>query len=354
MLETNNSPVHTQITFSPKYQNEEGRIICSPSSVFEGTVNIIATQSIPVRRIKLVFKATERVNYHILGWEAPKDNQARLFAVRTILWGFPNDAQVPPEDYPVLEQGQHQFPFICQMPVVNFPPDFENHLIAQTFHLYVVVETLQDIILSKPTPLGFQPMIETKLSAKIEHTLLTQSINAQVSVARLEHDISEPLTIPMQVKFSATGSLSQLNVCLKKTTRLDYQSFSNTDTVTVVHYSQSKLNPSNSFLMQAPRGLTPTLDFSRHFRVEYRLVATVKVRHGPIQIKRKVLDVPIVLGTLPLGVKASRQLENYSNLVENVPDVFCKPLFLKQEFKEECLPAYDDSLPPIYPYTPYV
>lgn len=58
MLESNNSPVHTQITLSPKYQNEEGRIICSPSSVFEGTVNIVATQSIPVRRIKLVFKAT--------------------------------------------------------------------------------------------------------------------------------------------------------------------------------------------------------------------------------------------------------------------------------------------------------
>ncbi|KAI9263731.1 hypothetical protein BY458DRAFT_491063 [Sporodiniella umbellata] len=351
VVENSESPVRFQISFCPKYQDPDGRIFCSPGSVFEGTVKVTLSKPMPVSRIKLIFKASEKVNYYIMGWEQPKDDISKLFTIRTTLWGFPSDVQLSPENCFILEQGEYTFPFLCQMPVINFPPSFENHLIATNFHLFAALESPQTTILSKPFSLDFQPIVEVKSSPVTECIRLKQNLCINVVVPCTQYSLLEPIKIPIEVQFSSLTCISQLLASVKRVCRLDYKSFSNTETTTIASYSQYRISAlSLKFPLKIASSPKPTLSYSRYFTIEYRLVVTVKVRYGVLQFRKKLLDVPITLGTLPLDVKAPRQIEAYSHLVENTTDAFCKPSFLKPpEPSEEYLPAYDhESMPPVY------
>ena len=95
------------------------------------------------------------------------------------------------------------------------------------------------------------------------------------------------------------------------------------------------------------------MTYSPHLKIEYKLVVTAKIRHGPIHIKKKLFDMPIIFGTLPAGTKAPRLLEPYSNIVDNRSTLHSKPNFLRPEPKtpndEDCLPVYDSKgIPPAY------
>jgi hypothetical protein len=359
------SNIQFEILFYPQYQNEHGQAICYPGSVLEGVVKLIAASPIPVHHIKLVFKATERVNYDAMGWEKSKTTDDRLFAVRTILWGFPVGAQVPSDAWPILETGEHLFPFTCQMPVINFPPTFQHHLIATAFSMIVSVERPKQMpILSKPVHLQFQPIIETmpvkNLHALIEETRLGQSVSAKVSIPRLAYNIyQDVLSIPITIQFFSPDEnlmgISQLHAYIKRYYQINYKTFSRNEVTTITSHHLAKLPSSNTltFQLKMPEReeIPPTLTYSNHLKIEYRLVVTVKVRHGPLNMKKKLFDAPLTFGTLPPGTRAPRQLEPYSRLVDNRSSVHSKPTFLKPEpvSEEEFLPAYDsEEIPPSY------
>ncbi|KAI9253553.1 hypothetical protein BY458DRAFT_493180 [Sporodiniella umbellata] len=352
-----------EILVYPQYQNEHGQPMCYPGSVMEGVVKVTNRVRMPLHHIKLVFKATERVNYDAMGWEKSKTTDDRLFAVRTVLWGLPVGTHVPYELWPVLETGEHLFPFTCQMPVINFPPSFGHHLIATAFHMIVSVERpSQAPLLSKPITLQFHPIIETmpvkNLHALVQDIRLTQHLSAQVSIPRLAYDVYEPgLTIPLHLLISqpyqeASHTLSHLQASLKRTYQINYKSFSRRETTTLVSRSVQKLASNTLTLALRPQlPLEPTLTYSHHLSIQYRLVLTAKVRHGPLNLKKKLLDLPITLGTLPPGIAAPRQLEPYSSLVENRAHAFSKPTFLRPEpiQDDDCLPPYEsESIPPSY------
>lgn len=50
--------INFNILFYPQYQDDDGKIVCHPGSVFEGIVQVKVTQPMPVHHIKLVFKAS--------------------------------------------------------------------------------------------------------------------------------------------------------------------------------------------------------------------------------------------------------------------------------------------------------
>ncbi|KAI7902695.1 uncharacterized protein BX663DRAFT_510160 [Cokeromyces recurvatus] len=382
LMRTKHSNIDFNIMFYPQYQNEEGRVICHPGSVFEGVVQMKVLAPMSVHHIKLVFKATERVNYDAMGWEKSNLHDDRLFAVRTILWGLPSGLQIPIEDWPILEPGDYHFPFICQMPVINFPPTFHHHLIAINFQLIVSVNKAGETspILSKPAPVYFQPIIETlpvkNQQAFIEENRLTNHIIAQVSVPRLAYNVLDKnQSIPITIQFYHSDSfidqqqqqqyfsISQLRAYIKRYYNINYKTFSRSETAIIADYDYPKLPtmcPStvtiNLDLSNLhPRELPATLIYSPHLKIEYKLVITVKVRHGPIHVKKKLFDMSLVFGTLPAGTRAPRQLESYSAIVENLASIHSKPQFLRpipnqeEEEQEEFLPAYNSEvLPPDY------
>ncbi|KAI8070544.1 uncharacterized protein B0P05DRAFT_580421 [Gilbertella persicaria] len=373
LIGARNNHLDFNILFYPQYQDERGQVVCYPGSVFEGIVQVKVGVPIPVHHIKLVFKASERVNYDAMGWEKSKLTDDRLFAVRTVLWGLPTGIDIPVSAWPVLEAGEHTFPFVCQMPVINFPPTFHHHLIATAFNMIVSLEKANEPspILSKPFPVYFQPIIETvpikNLHAFTEETKLTNHITAHVSVPRLAYNINDKnqsilVTANFQSDLRDEQSLnmSQLRVYIKRYYNINYKTFSRNEATIITHYDHPKLPSScpstvtmKLSLPANPTELPATLTYSPHLTVEYKLVVVAKVRHGPIHVKKKLFDMPIMFGTLPAGTRAPRQLEPYSAIVENRSTINSKPQFIRPEPRgqgeEEFLPPYDsDSVPPAY------
>ncbi|KAL9560286.1 hypothetical protein MBANPS3_000013 [Mucor bainieri] len=372
LMGTKHPNIDFNVLFYPQYTNEHGQVICHPGSVFEGIVQIKVSVAMPVHHIKLVFKASERVNYDAMGWEKSKSTDDRLFAVRTVLWGLPSGVNIPQDAWPILEAGDYTFPFVCQMPVINYPPTFHHHLIATAFNMVVSVRKAGESapILSKMVPICFQPIIETipvkNLHAFTESHRLTNHIAAQVSVPRLAYNINDKhQSVPVTVQFHSDNlsdehfPISQLRVYIKRYYSINYKTFSRNEATMIAHYDHPKLpsacpcTVSMKLNLPSPEDLPATLTYSPHLTIEYKLVVSVKIRHGPIHVKKKLFDMPIIFGTLPAGTRAPRQLESYSALVENRASLNCKPHFLRPQPRnqndEEFLPAYDsDGIPPAY------
>ncbi|CAO3611321.1 unnamed protein product [Mucor fragilis] len=372
LMGTKHPNIDFNILFYPQYTNEHGQVICHPGSVFEGIVQMKVSAAMPVHHIKLVFKASERVNYDAMGWEKSKSTDDRLFAVRTVLWGLPSSVNIPQDAWPILEAGDYTFPFVCQMPVINYPPTFHHHLIATAFNMVVSVRKAGEPapILSKMVPICFQPIIETipikNLHAFTETHRLTNHITAQVSVPRLAYNINDKhQSVPLTVQFHSDSlsdehfPISQLRVYIKRYYSINYKTFSRNEATMIAHYDHPKLpsacpcTVSMKLNLPSPEDLPATLTYSPHLTVEYKLVVSVKIRHGPIHVKKKLFDMPIIFGTLPAGTRAPRQLEPYSAIVENRASLNSKPHFLRPQPRnqndEEFLPAYDgDGIPPAY------
>lgn len=314
----------------------------------------------------------ERVNYDAMGWEKSKTNDDRLFAVRTVLWGLPSHAEIPVSALPILDVGEYNFPFICQMPVINYPPTFHHHLIATSFHVLVCVDKGDGStpIISKMLPVRFQPIIETipikNLVPFKEETKLPNHISAQVIVPQLAFNILDHgQSIPVTVNFMSNDDqqqipLSHLRVYIKRYYSINYKTFSRNEAAIIAQYDHAKLPSvcpcSINMKLDIPSNaeeLPPTTSYSQHLSIHYKLVVSVKIRHGPIHVKKKLFEMPLLFGTLPAGTRAPRQLEAYSNIVENRTSLENAPHFIRPEPKqpdeEEFLPAYDgDNVPPDY------
>ncbi|KAI8997639.1 hypothetical protein BDB01DRAFT_840840 [Pilobolus umbonatus] len=364
-----NPIVNATIYFYPQYRNEEGDITCYPGSVFEGVVKVEVAESIPVHYIKLVFKGRERVNYDAMGWEKSQIINDRLFAVRTILWGLPPHADLPVDSLPILERGEHTLPFVCQLPVVNYPPTFSHHLITIDFQVIVSILKGGDTtpILSKPEHVLFHPLIET-IPAKInesciQETKLPGHVTSYVSVPRLAYNIDEShresISINIQL-MSNTGKdaiqVSSLTAYIKRYYCINYKTFSRTETkvISSLTYPRSltkcPINIAIALRIPAKDDIPCTLTFSPHLTIKYKLVVAIKLKQGLIQLRKKIFDMPILFGTLPTGISAPRQLQSYSDIEEN-QTLELKPTFLippKLE-QEEFLPVYEgNGRPPAY------
>jgi hypothetical protein len=313
---------------------------------------------------------TERINYDAIGWERLAAKEGRLFAVRTLLWGYPSKTDVPANQWPILEIGEHTFPFVCQMPVINYPPTFHHHLISTAFKFIVSVERPGKLsILSRGFPVTFRPIIETAPVKNIhpftEETKLTNHVLAQLSLPRLAYNVIDERSIPVSIQILSDTheedniSLSQLRVSLKRYYDINYKNFSRSETTVIaetvypntIHACPYSLSlPLN--LPEPNKDLPYSLAYSPYLKIEYKLVVTAKVRHGPLAVKKKLFEIPLLLGTLPAGTQAPRQLENFNYNNENV-QLKNMPSFLRPQPREtedeEYLPAYDsDCVPPRY------
>ncbi|KAG1447413.1 hypothetical protein G6F56_009270 [Rhizopus delemar] len=317
--------IHFEILIHPQYQNDHGQATCSPGSVVEGLVKAYVTMPTIIKHIKLIFEATEKLNYAAMGWEKARARDGRLFSASKVLWGS--------SEWSIIDVGEYIFPFICQMPVVNFPPTFHNHSIDIEFVMFVSAQRpKQTPIISKPIELQFQPIIETittkNLHVSVQKTQLTRHITAQVSVPRLAYNIHEDLlSIPVTVKFLSEDEyhlgVSQLQIYITRCYQVFYKNYSRSETTTITSCEIKKLHThstTHSFQLKLDdqkKNIQPTLNYSSCLKVEYRMVVAVKVRHGLINIKNKLFDEPLTFGTLSPGVSTPRLLEPYTRTVDN-------------------------------------
>ncbi|CAO3634321.1 unnamed protein product [Cunninghamella blakesleeana] len=348
-------------------------------SVFEGFIVLKITEPISVKRLKIIFKASERLNFDVLGWQKNKEDDGRLFAIRTTLFNQEVSGDI-------LEAGSHTFRFAIELPPVNYPPTIDHYLIGTTFSLVGSLERNNDNTpyRTAPYPVLFRPVLQTRLlkliptSPLLEHeAIVTQRVLARLILPSLEYNIFDTKHIPIQIILSANhpqyfinANLQQVKIALKQQLTIHHKSFTRSETISLyqtdlripfnsvqnaIASPSSSTDCSCSVTLQSDIPLKnnplPTVNFSTRFKLNYILDVSIKYRQGPLATKKKLFNLPIHFGTLPPGALPDNDLLLYTDdQVKNCTTLAFKPKFLTPiNHPDELLPAYDELYrPPTY------
>jgi hypothetical protein len=335
----------------------------------------------------------ERIHNDSVSKEQKKKGE-RLFAIRTVRWG--SAVSESTQQWPIMENGEHQFPFMCELPMVNYPPSFRHHLASCEFELIACLERpgirpFQTV----PYLLRYEPYV---LSSSIksldiyqEKIRISNNYKVQITLLKGCHfnllDTNSADTMEIQLSIIPLGSngiasssssnvemLSHIEAYIKREVNVTHGSYRRSDTMVMTHVDQSTFGVRNSkenktFYIRLPipsalnknnsatilknfsvLGMTPTLNFSRHVKMDYKLYITAKIKNGLIATKRQLFCIPIQFGTVAPGEQLPSSLLSYRD-PEVVSDATLetKPKFLRPPSMEEQLPAYDEDLsPPLY------
>ncbi|KAI8337391.1 hypothetical protein EDC96DRAFT_450310 [Choanephora cucurbitarum] len=369
-------PVH----FSVQLEHIDGdhqKSVCHPGSIFEGRVNIKLEAPLAAQYLKLVFKGAERIHHDPIGKENKKKGE-RLFAIRTILWGLPEQDET--SQWPIIEAGDHQFRFTCELPMVNYPPTFRHHLASCQFELIAYLErpgirpfqTLPCYVPFEPflisTPYK-QPQLyqeKARLSDKDRVILLLrQGCHHNLLDTHSESNDSHG------AEGHGGGMLSHIEVFIKRQVDVTHGSYFRSDTMVMCHLEQSafqmhkkgqatayslclpvpsRIHPSLPPIVQKNfdlMGMTTTIGFSKHVKMSYSLHVTAKVKQGLRWTKKQLFCVPLHFGTMARGEQVPSSLVSYRDtaVIED-ETLHTKPRFLRIPKLDEQLPAYDAEMPP--------
>lgn len=308
----------------------------------------------------------------------------QFFAVRTTLWGIHNHQQEDNEDnkWPVLEPGDHQFPFMCEIPMVNYPPTFRHHLAACEFEMMASLERpgirpFQTI----PFSIRYEPYILSTLHSKYPDIYQQQKV-MESHTLRLcllkgrEYNILDTDTMPIQLHIQGDHStINQFQIYLKRKVRIEYGSYQQSDSMVMSYMEQNKFkrssnnnNGSSVYNIALPipiekakkqdeilsknfsvLGMTVTDTLSRYVQIEYQLQVSARIKQNIIWSKSKLLfSIPLHFGTI-IAPQLPHNLLHYRDPeVVNDTTLLTKPKFIKvprQQYQEQ-LPLYTEDVPP--------
>ncbi|KAL0075217.1 hypothetical protein J3Q64DRAFT_1664294 [Phycomyces blakesleeanus] len=365
-------PISFTIKLSPHhYRNQQA--VCYPGAVLEGVVSVTLKEPLAAQHLKLVFKAAEKLNYDTLGWDSSKP-EGRLFGVRTLLWGTSPEVTGPMSSlWTVMEAGQHSFPFVCELPLVNYPPSFSHHLVACTFSLIGSIERPGERpFQTAPLNLQYHPILETcplKVPKPYNQEIkLSHSLTARVSLVNTSFNILEIEKIPIEISFCGqtdptklTPAITHVELALKRFMKISRGPFYRNEAVLISRVERRLADKDNLYLLQFNVPLisdntnlktTATLNYSHHLSLSYQISVSIKVRHGPFMTTKRLLCViPITLGTLPAGGRTPSDMMVFTeSRVVHDTTLLTKPKFMRpiEYSPEHQLPAYDSHRPPSY------
>ncbi|KAI9278594.1 hypothetical protein BDA99DRAFT_554208 [Phascolomyces articulosus] len=390
----NKDPVRINIKIDPQYHDggSASTVRCYPGSVFEGQVELFLEKPLDVEQIRLVFRGTEIVNYGAMGRSSNGDS-GLIFGVRTTFCASQT-----------LDPGYHRFPFLCQMPMVNFPPSFNHALLATTYTMTASVndtyKTQQSIIMK------FEPHIETSPYAKIRtyayncddmnivllsglHYQLHRDSSIRIKVMpsknlleqQQQHNHQQSSSSSSSSAAAAASTFTMISASLKRCLTVDGvrvrpETFSTASTSASLstliqhatasssndqqHYKEDDEQQGEILELQIPETVAlPTVTGSSRFGVTYKIVVSAKVRCGPmIMMTRKLFEVPIHVGTMPHGTRAPDDLLSYADKdVMQDMTTRAKPRLnispsRRDSLNGDSLPVYSGARPP--PYYPQV
>lgn len=315
-----------------------------------------------------------------MGWQKSKDDDGRLFAIRTTLFNEEVSGDI-------LEAGSYTFRFAIELPPVNYPPSIDHYLIGTTFSLVGSLERNSNDTTpfrTAPYPVIFRPVLQTRLAKLIptsplsEHeAIVTQRVLARLILPSLEYNIFDTKHIPVQITLSANhpqyfinANLQQLKISLKQQLTIHHKTFIRSETICLyqtdlripfnsvqnaIASPSSSTDCSCSVTLQSDIPLKdnplPTVHFSTRFKLNYFLEVSIKYRQGPLTTKKKLFNLPIHFGTLPAGALPDNDLLLYTDdQVKHCTTLEYKPKFLTPiNHPDELLPAYDELYrPPTY------
>lgn len=269
---------------------------------------------------------------------------------------------------------------MCEIPMVNYPPTYRNHLASCVFELMACLERpgirpFQTV----PVAIRYEPLI---ISTNIKSPDIYQQdtiINNQKVLVTLSKGCCLNLLdrnsdlIKLQLLVTQPVELfSHIEVYIKRNIQVNIGAYQKSDSMVMSHVEQSsfgiekKSNNGCTYYIRLPIpseiskhnnatilknfsvfGMTPSFNFSRYVKMDYKLHITAKLRTSLISSKRELFAIPLHFGTVSPGEPLPANLLSYRDPeVTEDETLGTKPRFLKATVSEEQLPAYDHDLSP--------
>jgi hypothetical protein len=272
----------------------------------------------------------------------------------------------------LLTESHYQFPFTIQMPMIQFPPSMEHALYQCKFDLSAklirTTFTLPTVLTQRS--ISYMPFIETSL---LKQPVVEEGHNTGLYATAQLHSLayvpgdSIPITIVTSRRSNDNKRKDQpaevhsilLELC--ETVGLVQSRAVSVTRVVASHlykpntkgcrYSLVKIRNGGGaeyrVALPLPVDLTPSINYSKIVKVFYTLRIRIKSHQptfliGSIMNSVVNMELPIKIGTLGYGIRASQDLQVYYVDTEN------SPRFLRSLEYEESLPLYESGKLPSY------
>ncbi|KAG0166124.1 hypothetical protein DFQ28_004913 [Apophysomyces sp. BC1034] len=316
----------------------QDQLVYGPGSVFQGYVQLTLEQQVVADRLRLVFHASESTFQH--------EYREQFFGTQRILWENKTSDGV-------LGEPSYRFYFTIQMPLVQFPPSMLDEQYRCAFKLTAHLDLPNGRSIQAQKPVLYMPFIETSL-LKTPLELKDTSHNTTVSfkVCALDYVPGDVLTGTLKFESEAT----EVSMKLHRISTLNHGKQQYTG---VVASSVHKLyNARTEITLDLPQDLTPSFSYGRVMSVAYKLSVKVE-RKGALRSKQWTFDLPITIGTLGYGIRASDELQLYTsfrrvfdtNSSNSSDPLLPVPRFMRAIEYEESLPVYESDRLPSYDTT---
>ncbi|KAI8092863.1 uncharacterized protein BX664DRAFT_328339 [Halteromyces radiatus] len=361
-----------QIQLSIQLQPEFGWAIkdepvFGPGSVIQGKVQMeIKDPSLLSKadRLRVVFHGSERSrNRDTLSTQ----RRVQFFGVQRTLWEI--------KDFDLAIGQKYAFPFTLQLPMIQFPPSIRDDIYVCYFMLTVYLDQAPhdddgDILLATiGKEVTLMPFLETCLfkTPLVQHIACNNGDNVIVSTHALDYVANDTIlidvTVPTHLVYSAIHmELHQTIRSMDQTTRRvicslkQQQEQQSSSTAAIINNTRIQL------ALPIPCDTIPSFTYSDMASINYKLIIRF---HGKKTILSSLLpssntkdnlhlELPIKIGTLGYGIRASEELQVYATYRTPFDDSSdtrpCLPLptFMRNVEYEESLPVYEDTRLPSY------
>ncbi|KAF7729350.1 hypothetical protein EC973_004606 [Apophysomyces ossiformis] len=330
-----NTAVELSVVLLPEFGwTIQGQPVYGPGSVFQGFVQLDLKQPIMADRIRLVFHASESTferGYH-----------EQFFGTQRVLWDSKANGTL-------LEEPSNRFYFTIQMPLVQFPPSMQTEQYRCAFRLTAHLDLPGNQSIQEQKPVLYMPFIETcLLKTPLELRDTKHDTTAMFKVNALDYvpgdRISGTLVLDKETA-KVTMKLLQVSTLLNGNQR----------SIKLISSNVYKLNTKRTeIVLELPQNITPSFSYGRIMTIAYKLRIQVEQK-GAFRPKYSSFELPITVGTLGYGIRASDELQLYTSF-RSVFDakgtasgpVLPVPRFMRCIEYEESLPVYEPERLPSY------
>ncbi|KAL1929203.1 hypothetical protein VTP01DRAFT_2262 [Rhizomucor pusillus] len=318
----------------------KGQHVFGPGSVFQGFVRVSVNKVgiINASCIRLLFQASDGIPARELGPGLLRNaKKTVLFGIQKILW-----------NQGILDKSSYSFPFIIQLPMMQYPPSIETPDYQCTFRLTARLEDHDaNTYMFVQRKIIYVPFLETTLAKAPPFLQQQQDRQLSLKIAKLDYVPGDTIQLTLDappsdhiviakvvriITFLADNSRDETIACQER------QGSSHTDTTIMINFD----------LPSAP-DLVPSFSYGIHVSISYQLQVTVEHQKKRISTllssSAAKFRVPIRIGTLGLGVRAPDSLVYYSTIA-NIQEY--TPKFVDTIENENYLPPYDSSRLPEY------
>lgn len=352
---------YTKIQLSPDsgVLHPDGRRVFYPGSSISGTVIFHVHERLRAQHLKLILRSSERLEYGATGWSQSRVAPQHTFAVKTHLWGL-RQKESNPNKWPLLTPGTYQFPFSCELPMINYNLTFHHQSYASYFSLQTAVVRATEAApeFTDMCPIEFMPFVATSTCKEV-HTECKSADHVTGEIIMPETGFLAGETAALQLRLlpqspCAPHKVLSVQAKLRQIISVGYEGYfrmERNDVATSKPSAPENLPATMSMELCIPKTALPTIDYSLHIKIMYQLQVTVHLKGNSLFRHKLKFIIPINIGTLGRGISPPRELLAYSDReVLNEPGMRFKPRFLlAEENHDDELPAYDsENSPPSY------